>query len=71
MRLPWLRARLRLVVLAGWDLVMLLLAYAGIYQLRIGGWWGESSEAWGFALAWLVLPLTQMSRHCFMFATFA
>ena len=54
MRLPWLRARLRLVVLAGWDLVMLLLAYAGIYQLRIGGWWGESSEAWGFALAWLV-----------------
>lgn len=54
MRLPWLRARLRLVVLAGWDLVMLLLAYAGIYQLRIGGWWGESGEAWGFALAWLV-----------------
>ena len=54
MRLPWLRARLRLVVLAGWDLVMLLLAYAGTYQLRIGGWWGESSEAWGFALAWLV-----------------
>ncbi|MEX0589423.1 MAG: sugar transferase, partial [Cyanobium sp.] len=55
MRLPWLRARLRLMALAGWDLLVLLVAYGWMYQLRLGRWWGESSEVLGFALSWLVL----------------
>lgn len=55
MRVPWLRARLRLLALAGWDLAVLLVAYAGMYQLRLGRWWGDSAEALGFGLSWLVL----------------
>jgi lipopolysaccharide/colanic/teichoic acid biosynthesis glycosyltransferase len=55
MRLPWLRARLRLLALTGWDLLMLLAAYGGMYQLRLGRWWGDSAEALGFVLGWLVL----------------
>ena len=47
MRLPWLRARLRLLALAGWDLLVLLAAYGGMYQLRLGRWWGRGRRRRG------------------------
>lgn len=65
MRLPWLRARLPLLALAGWDAAVLAGSYALIYRLRLGSWWGDSRDAVGFAITWLLLSylLGRYSRN--------
>ena len=55
LRLPWLRERLPLMALAGWDCGVGTCAYAVLYRLRMGSWWGQNWQAVGLILGWVTL----------------
>jgi lipopolysaccharide/colanic/teichoic acid biosynthesis glycosyltransferase len=55
LRLPWLRSRLPLLAIAAWDALSILCSYSLVYRLRLGSWWGQSDEAFGFAIGWVCL----------------
>ena len=55
LRLPWLKERLPLIALAGWDTLVVLGAYGLMHRLRIGNWWGHHWEALGFAMSWVCI----------------
>ena len=55
LRLPWLRERLPLMALAGWDCGVGTCAYTVLYRLRVGSWWGQNWQAVGLILGWVTL----------------
>ena len=55
LRLPWLRERLPLMALAGWDCGVGTCAYTVLYRLRMGSWWGQKWQAVGLILGWVTL----------------
>lgn len=55
LRLPWLRERLPLMALAGWDCGVGTCAYSVLYRLRMGSWWGQTWQAIGLILGWVTL----------------
>ena len=55
LRLPWLRERLPLIALAGWDSLVGTGAYLILYRLRMGSWWGQNRQAAGLILGWVTL----------------
>lgn len=55
LRLPWLKERIPLIAFASWDCFVGFSAYAALYHLRMGSWWGQTSQALSLVLGWVSL----------------